>query len=313
MARKVIIDCDPGIDDALALTMALFDSRLDVVAVTAVEGKTNADQATCNVQAIIERLDPPRYPRIGAASAADTGPGTDHRQLHGEDGLGNVGFECSRLARQHPAEKIMADELRAAPGEISILCLGPLTNIARLLQRDPSLLDVINQIVIVGGSINCVGNITPIAEYNMFYDPESARGVFRAHLTKTLVPLDVTDRVKFDMGLLHQLPEETTRAGKLLRPMLSHYYRMSRQSLGLETVPLHEAIGVVALTNPELFESTEMFGDVETSGELTTGATVFDRRVTFRGQTNMEVMRELDVAAVTDCVLRALNDAGRGT
>src|ERR1043165_6839559 len=106
MLRKVIIDCDPGIDDALALTLALFDPRLEVVAVNAVAGNVPAERATLNVQAIIERLDPPRYPRLGAASPAEDVPYTDGRHLNGPDGLGGAELSVSKLARQHPAEKL---------------------------------------------------------------------------------------------------------------------------------------------------------------------------------------------------------------
>lgn len=313
MPRKVIIDCDPGIDDAVALAIALFDPRLEVLAVTAVAGNVSAEISARNVQAIIERLDPPRYPRIGAGTTPDTGPGIDARHVHGDDGLGNVGYSVSQLVRQHPAEKIIADEIRAAPNEVTILCLGPLTNVARAFQREPALLDMVGQVMMVGGAVNCVGNITATAEFNIYCDPESARSVFMAPITKSLVPLDVTSRVAFDFGFVNHLPPETTRAGVLLRAMLPHLTRVYRQYHGMETFFLHEAVGLTALTNPELFEMTEMAGDVEISGELTAGTTVFDRRVTYRGPRNMEVARELDVAAVTDCVLRGLTEAGRGT
>src|SRR6187455_3282327 len=112
MPRKVIIDCDPGIDDALALSIALFDPRLEVVAVTAVGGVVPAERATLNVQAIVERLDPPRYPRLGAATPAEDVPYADGRILHGADGLGGASFQVSKLARQHPAEKLISDEVR---------------------------------------------------------------------------------------------------------------------------------------------------------------------------------------------------------
>src|SRR6476469_8081829 len=100
MQRKVIIDCDPGIDDLVALTLALFEPNLEVVAVNAVAGNVPADRATINVQAIVERLDPPRYPRLGSATAAEDVPYTDGRHLHGPDGLGGAGLELSKLARQ---------------------------------------------------------------------------------------------------------------------------------------------------------------------------------------------------------------------
>jgi inosine-uridine nucleoside N-ribohydrolase len=284
-----------------------------VLAVTAVAGNVSAEIATRNVQAIIERLDPPRYPRIGAGTTPDTGPGIDARHVHGDDGLGNAGFSVSQLVRQHAAEKLIADEIRAAPNEVTIFCMGPLTNIARAFQREPALIDMVGQIVMVGGAMNCVGNITATAEFNIYCDPESARSIFLAPVTKTLIPLDVTTRVAFDFGFVSQLPEEHTRAGALLRTIVPHLTRVYRQYYGMETFYLHEAVGLAALTNPELFETTEMAGDVEILGELTAGTTVFDRRVTYRGPRNMEVARELDVAAVTDCILRGLAEAGRAT
>ena len=313
MPRKVIIDCDPGIDDLVALTLALFDPRLEVVAVTAVAGNVPAEKATINVQAIVERLDPPRYPRLGAATPVEDAPYVDARHLHGPDGLGGSGLAVSQLARQHPSEKLICDEIHAAPGEVAIVCLGPLTNIARALVRDPSIADDIGRIIIAGGSVKGIGNVTPCAEFNIYSDPLSARAVFRSATTKTLIPLDVADQVVWTLDLLEKLPEETTRAGKLLRGSLPYLFRSFRQHLGLESVMLPDAVGIVALLHPELFRTEDLSGDVETSGELTTGMTVFDRRPNASHRTDIEVALEIDTAAVADAIVRGLVDAGRQT
>jgi inosine-uridine nucleoside N-ribohydrolase len=313
MPRKIIIDCDPGIDDAIALTMALFDPRLEVVAVTAVAGNAPAEQATLNVQALIEQLDPPRYPRIGAATASDQVPSLNARHIHGDDGLGNAGLQVSQLARQHPSEKLICDEVRAAPGEVSILCLGPLTNIARAITRDPAIATQMGRLIIMGGAVNCIGNVTPSAEFNIFCDPQSAREVFRSPTSKTLIPLDVTSQVTFSLGLLEQLPAELTRAGKLLRKVVPFLFRAYRRELGLENIHIHDAVALVAALHPELFGTHDLDGDVETSGELTTGATVFDRRESSRPRGNMEVALEVDAAAAADCIVRGLAEAGRLT
>jgi inosine-uridine nucleoside N-ribohydrolase len=313
MPRKVIIDCDPGIDDLVALALALFDPRLEVVAITAVAGNVPAERATVNVQAIVERLDPPRYPRLGAATPVEDVPYVDARHLHGSDGLGGAGLAVSQLARQHPSEKLICDEIHAAPGEISIVCLGPLTNIARALARDPAIADDIGRIIITGGSMKGIGNVTPCAEFNVHADPASARAVFRSATTKTLIPLDVTDQVVWTLDLLQKLPADTTRAGKLLHVALPYLYRSFRQHLGLESVVLHDAVGLVALLHPELFRTEDLSGDVETTGELTTGMTVFDRRPNASHRTDMEVALEIDAAAVADAIVRGLTEAGRQT
>jgi purine nucleosidase len=313
MSRKVIIDCDPGIDDAIALCMALFDPRLEVLAVTAVEGNVSAERASLNVQTVIDQLDPPRYPRVGAATAADAAPDVNTASMHGEDGLGNAGFVVSQLHHQHPSEKIICDEVRAAPEQVTIICLGPLTNLARAFQRDPELPLLIDQVIISGGSVNGVGNITPAAEFNLFFDPNGARTVFRSPITKTLIPLDVTGKVQLTLGFVEQLPSESTRAGRLVRQLASFAFRAFRQYLGQESIRIHDVVALTAALHPELFETEEMAGDVETVGELTKGATVFDRRANCRWRSNMAVATDVDVAAATDCILRGLADAGRCT
>lgn len=313
MPRKVIIDCDPGIDDAVALTLALFDPRLEVVAVSAVAGNVPAERATLNVQAIIERLDPPRYPRLGAATAAEDIPYIDCRHLHGPDGLGGIGLAVSQLARQHPAEKLISDEIRAAAGEVTVICLGPLTNIARALQREPDLVNHIGRLIIRGGSVKGVGNATPCAEFNIYADPVSARAVFRSPTTKTLIPLDVTDQVVWTLDLLEKLPPEQTRAGKLLRSTIPYLFRTHRQHLGLESIRLPDTVAIVAALHPELFKTEELVADVETAGEITTGATIFDRRPNCPHHAGIEVALEIDAAAVADCVVRGLAEAGRQT
>ena len=313
MPRKVIIDCDPGIDDLVALALALFDPRLEVVAITAVAGNVPAEKATINVQAVVERLDPPRYPRLGAASPVEDVPYIDARHLHGPDGLGGAGLAVSQLARQHPSEKLICDEVHAAPGEVAIICLGPLTNVARALARDPAIAEDIGRIIIAGGSVKGIGNVTPCAEFNIHADPPSARAVFRSATTKTLIPLDATDQVVWTLDLLDNLPEESTRAGRLLRGTLPYLFRSFRQHLGLESIRLPDAVGMVALLHPELFRTEDLSGDVETTGELTTGMTVFDRRPSASHRTDMEVALEIDAAAVADAIVRGLTEAGKQT
>jgi len=311
MARKIIIDCDPGIDDAVALCLALFDPRLEVLAITAAEGNVSAAQASQNVQTIIDQLDPPRLPRVGTATARDDAPSVDGRYLHGEDGLGNSGFPVVGLHQQHPAEKVICDVVRDARDQVTILALGPLTNVAAAFRREPELATMVGRIVMVGGSLRGVGNVTPAAEFNMFYDPAAARAVFRSPTTKTLVPLDVTRQVVLTLDFMNELPGEATRAGAFLRRIVPHAFRAYRQELGLEVIHLHDVVALMAVLHPELFETTEVAADVEVRGELTTGATIFDQRPRRTWRPNMEVATSVDASAVVDCIYRGLAHAGR--
>jgi len=309
MARKVIIDCDPGIDDAVVISMALFDPRVDVVAVTATAGNVTAEQASRNVQAIIEQLDPPRLPRLGAASVTDTAVAIDNRLMHGDDGLGNQGFVVSRLHHQHPSEKVICDTVRADPHNVTLICLGPLTNVARAFQRDPELPGLVDRLVVSGGCVDGIGNITAAAEYNMFFDASSARTVFRSPVTKTLVPLDIARTVRLTLDFLNKVPPDTTRVGSLLRKILPFSYRAFHQRLGQESILLQDVVTLTFVLDPTLFESAEMSGDVETRGELTLGTTVFDRRYSPQWRPNMDVVRRADpekvISSIVDTLARA--------
>jgi inosine-uridine nucleoside N-ribohydrolase len=312
MARKVILDVDPGIDDAVALCMALFDPRLEVVAVTAVGGNCAPENATRNVQVIVEYLDPPRWPRLGAASPPDAGLPVDGRHLHGIDGLGGAQFDVAELHHLHPSEKVICDQVRAAPeGAVTIVALGPLTNVARAFLRDPELPSLIGRIVMMGGAVSGPGNITPAAEFNIYCDPLSARTVFRSHSTKTLIPLDVTNRILLSYDLFNQLPDESTRVGRFLRKILPPVFRSYRQEFGLEGIHVHDAVALMAVCHPELFTAQEMAGDVETLGELTAGATIFDRRRVPAWRHNMEVAVDMQTEKVIEAMIRGLRGAAR--
>ena len=311
MTRKIIIDCDPGIDDAVAIAMALFDPRLEVLAITAAAGTVEASQATTNVTGIVGQLDPPRYPRIGKATAADNPPVVDDSMLHGNDGLGGCEFEPSGRQHQTPSEKVISELVHQNPNAITLVCLGPLTNLARLCRRDPTAIPLINNLVISGGSISHPGNASPTAETNMFYDPLSADQIFDSATTKSLVPLDVTDQVQFGVELLEKLPSRFTRAGSLLHKIMPFAFRMAHRHLGRELISLYDPTTLMAVLEPDLFQWSSMRGKVEHRGSLTRGTTVFDQRLRPDWPVNMEVATNVDASEVQAAIIRSLRYAGQ--
>ncbi|HEX4132864.1 MAG TPA: nucleoside hydrolase [Pirellulales bacterium] len=311
MARKVILDIDPGIDGAVALTLALFDPRLDVIAVTAVAGSLSAEQASRNVVALVEQLDPPRWPRIGVAAEPEEAPaGGGLSSLYGADGLGGADFPVAELHHQHPAEKVISDELRKDAESITLVALGPLTNVAHVLRRDPQLATRLGQLVMRAGTVRAPGDVTPAAEFNVYFDPRAAREVLRSRTTKVVVPLDATAQVIMDFGFLNKLPAEMTAPGRLLRKILPVAYRAHRQERGIEGIYLHAAVGLLAVLEPHLFTLQPMPGDVETAGELTSGVTVFDRRQAPEWRPNMDVALEVDAHGAAAAIVRLLAQAG---
>jgi len=310
--RKLIIDADPGIDDAVAITMALFDPRLEVVAVTAVGGNVAAEQATANLQSLVAHLDPPRLPRVGVA-AADVPLPERPWSMHGADGLGGAELPRVPLHGGHLAEKVICECVRAHPREVTIVTLGPLTNVSRALRRDPAIAELIGSLVICGGTLHAQGSATPAADFNFYCDPAAARHVLHEPVAKTLLPLETSSQVVLEFGLLDELPDDFSRAGKILRRMLAHSFRAHRQILGSEGIWLHDVVALVAAAHPELFERTTVAADVETAGELTAGMLVVDRRPVRQWRPNVDLLVGCDPRAVRDRLLRGLHAAADAT
>jgi inosine-uridine nucleoside N-ribohydrolase len=305
MARKVILDVDPGISDALAICLALTQPELEVVAVTATGGNVAPRQASRNVQAIIEHLDPPRWPRIGFADEEQP-LRTDGRELWGVDGLCGATLGIAELHQQHPSLKVLAEEIRNDPGGVTVIAGGPLSNIAAAFQLEPELAMLVGHLIIVGGTLEGPGDVTAAAEFNIFCDAEAAQRVFRSPATTTLLPRDVTSRAAMTFDLLNYLPAESTAQGRLLRMLLPAAFQSYRQRLGLEGIYAAEAVAIAAAVHPELITTEALPVDVEIEGTLTYGVTVIDRRPRTLDRPNMDVAVDLDASAIIDFVQRGL-------
>jgi purine nucleosidase len=305
MARKLILDVDPGVGDALAVCLALNHPDLEVVAVTATGGNVAPRQASTNVQTIIEHLDPARWPRIGFADE-DQPLSTDGRELWGVDGFCGTVLGVVELHQQHPSVKVLTEEIRSAPGDVTVIAGGPLTNLAAAMQRDAELAMQIGHLIIVGGTLHGPGDVTAAAEFNIYCDPDSAQRVFRSAATKTLLPRDVTSQAPMTFDLLNHLPGEATSMGRLLRTLLPGAFQSYRQRLGLESMYVPEAVAVAVALHPELISTEPWHADVETEGVLTYGATVIDRRTPPVERPNMDVAVSLDAAATVECIMRGL-------
>src|SRR4051812_31273503 len=188
MPRKVVLVADPGIDTAFAVALALLDRDVDVQGLPAPAGNVGADQATQNVQVVVEQVNPPRWPRVGAALPVEYD--TDGTRLHGPGGLGGVQFPCARLHHPHPSDKLLSDLVRQEPKELTVVTLGPLTVLARAIDRDPELPRLVKRLVCVGGAWREPGNASPVAEFHFYCDPPAARQVLHCGAPLTLVPLD---------------------------------------------------------------------------------------------------------------------------
>ncbi len=305
MARKVIVVTDAGIDGAFAVALALFDPELDVIGLAASAGNVPAEQATRNVQILVEQLDPPRWPRLGAALPVEYD--IDAQRLHGPGGLGGVEFPCAQLHHGHPADKLISDLVRQFPKEVAVLVLGPATVFARALDRDPELAALVERVILVGGSWHEPGDVSPVAEFHFFCDPPAARQVLRCGAPLTLLPLDVTRKVLFSPADLLQLAGLETRAARFLGQILPHGIAPTASLYGVEGMYLPDVLGPVALTHRGAVSTRAVAVDVETRGELTRGMSVLDVRWSTSARPNVEMAVGVDLQAVRQYVQRTLS------
>src|SRR5437870_267302 len=230
MTHKLLLVADPGIDGAFAITLALFDPDLEVLGLAATAGNVTAEQATKNVHILVEQLDPPRWPRLGTALPVEYE--VDGTRLHGPGGLGGVSFPCVRLHHPHTSDKVILDLVRQYPKDVTVVVLGPLTVLARAIDRDPELPALVQRLVCVGGAWHEPGNASAVAEFHFFCDPAAARQVLRCGAPLTLIPLDVTRKVLFSPSDLLELEAVDTRCSRFLRQILPHGIRATSNLYG---------------------------------------------------------------------------------
>jgi inosine-uridine nucleoside N-ribohydrolase len=300
MPQKVIIISDPGIDGAFAIALALQDPELEVLGLAATPGNVSADQATRNVHIVIEQIDPPRWPRLGAAPQVEYD--TDGTRLHGAEGLGNSSFPCARLHHPHPSDKLIVDLVRLHAKEVTIICLGPLTVLARAIDRDPELPGLVKRLVCLGGAWQEPGNAGPVSEFHFYCDPLAARTVLRAGAMVTLIPLDMMRRVLFSPSDLLELPSPESRTTQFLRKIVPFGIAATSNLYGIEGFHLKDVLGVLAVARPDGLRTKPMTVDVEVRGELTRGMLVVDQRPWRSGAANVHLTTEIDGQAVRDYI-----------
>jgi purine nucleosidase len=281
MATRIILDCDPGIDDALAIAFAHGHPGIDLVGITTVAGNVGLARTTANAMAVCEYIGAAGTPVTAGCAGPLLRPALDARQVHGESGLGGaiLPAPAASPAPGHAIDYII-ETVRTAPGQITLVATGPLTNIALAVKREPRLADWVREFVIMGGSAGR-GNVTPAAEYNIWADPEAAAAVFRAGWTVVVLGLDVTLRTGATPAVLQRMRELGPLGTKLVLPALDQYKSVSEpsgpppQAANLAP-PVHDVCAVAWVAQPGLFGLVPARVQVETAGQLTSGMTVTD-------------------------------------
>jgi purine nucleosidase len=274
MAKKILIDCDPGLDDALALLLAHGDPDLELVGVTTVGGNVGLQKTTANALRLREYLGFPKVPVAAGAAAPLVRPAVDAAHVHGEHGLGSVTLPDATLPVDgRRAAEFIVDALRAEPGAIHLVAIGPLTNIALALEIEPAIARLAASFTIMGGSYTR-GNATVAAEYNIYADPEAAKIVFDADWQVTMIGLDLTLQAQANGQVIARMQQLGALADDLIVPLATFYY--NPKDPGWDGQAVHDVCAVAYVARPDLFTSRPARVDVEIKGEFTSGMTVVD-------------------------------------
>lgn len=304
MKHKLIIDADPGIGDAVAIITALLDPRLDVLGLTGTEGMVSGHQANCNLELLVNSVDVPKWPKIGWASAellSNDEMALPLTRLNGPHGLGDMEIPCPLPHRRLDSAKVMVDLVKQYPNEITLVCLGPLTNVMMASELYPDFLIQLNKLIVLGGTLDAPGDATTTSEFNVYANPEAARFVLKSSATKILIPLEVQHKVSLTFSEFDRIQfDEKLPAHRLLSNLLSYALKSHRQYLGEEGIHLRELTPLAYMVRPDLFTTEGMAIDIETQGEITRGMTIFDRRSKRLWPINIAIATKVDAVGVRD-------------
>ena len=279
MPRKIIIDTDPGQDDALALLLALASpEELDILGIVAVAGNVPLDLTSRNIRVVCELAGRRDVPCLAGAAAPLSRPLVTAEHVHGKSGLDGADLPDPTLPLdpRHGVD-FLIDTLRAEdPGTVTLCPLGPLTNIATAFRRAPDIIARVEEIVLMGGAYFEVGNITPAAEFNIYVDPEAAETVVKSGAKITMIPLDLTHKALTTRARIDAFRAFRTPLGDAVAGWLDFFERFDLQKYGAEGGPLHDPTVIAYLLEPHLFAGRFINVEIETASPLTLGMTVAD-------------------------------------
>lgn len=302
--RDILIDTDPGVDDAIALMLAVRSDYFNIQAITTVAGNTSIENTTRNARYILNLLNRNDIPIYSGATEPLIGKLHTAEFVHGTYGLGGL-QPSNEVKLTHDAVDQMIRIVKAHPHPLTIVTLGPLTNLAKAITKDVSILENIDEVVIMGGAIDEAGNMTRAAEFNVFVDPEAADIVLRAKVKKTLVPLDACNHVELPLSHFEEIKETALRENAI--KMVQDYIKNTLAFESESGAKAYDPLTIYYLINPAACTLKEYDVRVETKGEHTRGMTVADRRKVPDTDNVIRVVMHIDEVLFKKDLIRLLN------
>jgi len=306
VTTRVILDCDPGHDDAMAILLAHGSAELELAAITTVAGNHPLELTTVNALRVCSLAGITDVPVAAGCAAPLVRPLVTAPEIHGTTGLeGHVWGESTVHAVAEHAVDVMIDLVMAAPGEITLVPVGPLTNVAMALRKEPRIVDRVREVVLMGGAYTR-GNVTPAAEFNIYVDPEAAAMVFEAGWPLTMIGLEVTHMALADANVISRIEALATPVATAAAGMLRFYRDQQLREFGIAAPAVHDPCAVARVAKPELVTCREARVDVEVTGRWTSGMTVTDFRKRDGVRQNAMVGVGLEAGGFWDLFLNAL-------
>jgi purine nucleosidase len=277
MPTRILFDTDPGIDDACAILLALASPEVSVEGLSIVHGNCSLEQATLNALSVLELADASHIPVATGCELPLVQPSLLAPETHGETGLGYAQLPAprSRPVGQHGVD-FLIEQILAAPGEITLVAIGPLTNVALAIRQEPHIVQALKDIIIMGGALRHEGNTTALAEFNTYVDPHAAHIVYHAGIPTTLVPLDVTYQCVLTPGDVRRLQNADSPITKFVADATRFYMEFHDEYQKIEGCVINDPLALALTFAPELCTYQELPVDVELSSGISLGKTVAD-------------------------------------
>ena len=291
--KRIIIDTDPGIDDAFAFLLALASPEIQLEALTTTQGNVTLEKATRNALSVLELCNASQIPVAAGSMYPLVQPLRASADVHGASGIGGAQLPepKAKPIEQHAVDYLI-DRVLAEPNEISIFPIGPLTNIAMAIRKEPKFAKAVKELVIMGGAIKENGNVTPMAEFNIYVDPHAAHIVFHSGIPITLIPLDVTHKCLFRQEHVDRLIKMDSPITQFIKDAIEVYLKFSYER-GFEGSVLHDPLTLATVIAPELLTLKEYYVDVDHSGGVAMGKTFADIFGVLKKPANMKVAMEV--------------------
>jgi len=290
---RIIIDTDPGVDDALAFLLALASPEIKLEALTTTQGNVTVEKATRNALSVLQLCHADHIPVARGSLLPLVQPLRASADVHGESGIGNSRLlEPKAQAVPQHAVDYLIERVLVEPNQISIFPIGPLTNIAMAIRKEPRFAKAVKELVIMGGAILEPGNMTPQAEFNIYVDPHAAHIVFHSGIPITLIPLDVTHKCLVKQEHVDRLLKIDSPISRFIRDAMEVYLEASFR-LGYEGSSLHDPLTLATILAPRLLTLKEYYVDVDISGGVSMGKTFADVRGVLKKPANMKVAMDV--------------------